>query len=1092
MKHKLSRAGLLAGFLFAAGLAAHAQTQPSGNSDPSNNSRQPPEGEPIQHSPFVVQDSKDVGYQASSTLAGTRLNSDIGDLGVPVSVVTKEFLDDTGVMDINQIFLYTVSTEGSGVDGNFTGTSADSTGFVDEDDVRRSPQTSTRVRGLGAADLTRNYFLTDMAVDSYNIERVDISRGPNAILFGLGSPAGVANSTLLKANYQRNRTRVKLRYGDNNSARESVDTNYILVPKKLAVRIAALHEMKHWEQNPSFQRQNRVFATVTANPFKDTTFTASYENGRVRARRPMTVASGDNMTTWFMSGNPSWNSSVAGGLAVYPQFPPAGNTDPIFDRPGNLYNNPNFYWQLAVPYNYDSQTPLFAGFQGKRTAAASNPITGAKPSVLNFNGALNLGNFSSTLAYQGLPPSVFNFKQKMLGWETGYTENNFNAFNAALEQGFFNNQLGLEIAYDHEMYRDYFDEPFGKARTNTIFIDVNNHLMDGRVNPNFGRPFMLSWESGDFGKEMGRDAVRATAYAKFDAADHFTGLGRWLGRHTLTLFGSQQKATNFNQNTKLGWVGDNIALNMNENSLVQQRRNVVNLFYVGPSLAQFTAIDQVHLDFNLTARPTRAGDYRELTYWDRKTQTWKTGPFEAVQGVSSASRQRDEIKSSAAVLQSYWLRDNLVTTVGWREDRSTLYASPAVMPLYSSGRYEGSVNLGELNIEPSPREEIGGRIWTYSGVAKLPRQIKLPFGIRPTVHYSQSENFQPVSGDLNVFGDKVASPTGKTKEYGASISALEDRVNLRANWYETSLTNSRSSGLSGNDIKSVLIQDFQTLKYWYDSLNAGYTDVTQADIDRLVSTIPQSVKDMVAYQVNTTPDGKPYPTYNIPTSSLSDVTNYVAKGMEIEATMNITRQWRAMFNVARQRTMRANTAPFIDEYIALRNPIWKELGNIKLNPSSVSNETLYQEVNKVAIGGVLGSARANDGIYSPEMREWRANFVTNYNFAHGFLKGVGLGGADRWQDRAVLDYPRIVRPDGIIAPDLDHPFYTPATNQVDLWVSYRRKLFKRSVDWKIQLNISNVFAHEDFMPATLNADGTTAVLKIAPQRSWSITSSFDF
>ncbi|MGC4081675.1 MAG: hypothetical protein QM736_06120 [Vicinamibacterales bacterium] len=60
-----------------------------------------------------------------------------------------------------------------------------------------SPNSMTRVRGLSGADLTRDFFSTEHpGLDSYNTERIDISRGANAILFGLGSPAGIINNQL--------------------------------------------------------------------------------------------------------------------------------------------------------------------------------------------------------------------------------------------------------------------------------------------------------------------------------------------------------------------------------------------------------------------------------------------------------------------------------------------------------------------------------------------------------------------------------------------------------------------------------------------------------------------------------------------------------------------------------------------------------------------------------------------------------------------------------------------------------------------------------------------------------------------------------
>ena len=46
-------------------------------------------------SPFTVNTTRDVGYEASSSLAGTGLNTKLTDLGASVAVVTAKFLQDT-------------------------------------------------------------------------------------------------------------------------------------------------------------------------------------------------------------------------------------------------------------------------------------------------------------------------------------------------------------------------------------------------------------------------------------------------------------------------------------------------------------------------------------------------------------------------------------------------------------------------------------------------------------------------------------------------------------------------------------------------------------------------------------------------------------------------------------------------------------------------------------------------------------------------------------------------------------------------------------------------------------------------------------
>lgn len=57
-------------------------------------------------SPFaVVTSDSDIGYHAENTLAGSRLNTNVSDLASSITIVTRQQMEDTGSLDINDIFL---------------------------------------------------------------------------------------------------------------------------------------------------------------------------------------------------------------------------------------------------------------------------------------------------------------------------------------------------------------------------------------------------------------------------------------------------------------------------------------------------------------------------------------------------------------------------------------------------------------------------------------------------------------------------------------------------------------------------------------------------------------------------------------------------------------------------------------------------------------------------------------------------------------------------------------------------------------------------------------------------------------------------
>ena len=95
--------GLLAG-LFAVAAAALAQTAPATSNVAAKSD------DTVTLSPFEVRSDQDTGYTATNTLAGSRLNTPIKDLGSAISVYTKEFMEDIGATSINDLLMFNPAT----------------------------------------------------------------------------------------------------------------------------------------------------------------------------------------------------------------------------------------------------------------------------------------------------------------------------------------------------------------------------------------------------------------------------------------------------------------------------------------------------------------------------------------------------------------------------------------------------------------------------------------------------------------------------------------------------------------------------------------------------------------------------------------------------------------------------------------------------------------------------------------------------------------------------------------------------------------------------------------------------------------------
>ena len=255
-------------------------------------------------SPFeVVADDK--GYFASNTMSGTRLNSKIEDLGQSITVVTKEQMSDFAMLDINDIFDQLAGTEGT---NSYSAFEVDRTGAV-TDNVSLDPNNANRVRGIGSANIAFNNIATTgrVPVDPLWMDSLELSRGPNANIFGLGNSAGTVNQVPSTANLRRDFTKLELRGDSYDGWRASLDVNRMLLKNKLALRASYANQHTGFVRKPAGEDARRLSLQVKAQPFRNTTVALSWYNYKNASLRPNYTTPRDFITSWIAAGKPAWN-----------------------------------------------------------------------------------------------------------------------------------------------------------------------------------------------------------------------------------------------------------------------------------------------------------------------------------------------------------------------------------------------------------------------------------------------------------------------------------------------------------------------------------------------------------------------------------------------------------------------------------------------------------------------------------------------------------------------------------------------------------------------------------------------------------------
>ncbi len=1090
-------------------------------------------------SPFVVGSTQDTGYQATSTLAGTRLNTPLKDLGASISVYTRDFIDDLGITNANELMVYATNMEAGGPGGNISGASNDlSEPMVVGDAVRVSPQSSVRTRGLASPSFTRGFFLTGIALDGYNIERVTVNRGPNAALFGVGSPAGVVDHTLLLPDLHRNKNQVVMRYGNNDSLRGSVDFNRVLIPKKLAARIAAVRDREEYNQRPAFEEKKRIYGALTFEPFKSTALRVNFESGNTRANRPFTVLPMNSISKpWYDEGKPTFDWTYYDDPARNPnaaaQDAGLGNYH-IFFGQGTIFD------QLAEIYDTPNATAASRAFRTVQNVLAGNPLNQVRGGTLNplinrdsagdsirFVGTRNI--YSISLLYwqdhvlPGQQPglwapagiknqtftdfSAFDWKNRMID-ETSRQGESFHTFNAALEQRFWKDRIGIEAAYAKERVdRRARNSFFQRSNNNEIRVDVNVTLPTGEPNPNLGRPFTISNWSTWFNSLTERETSRVTGYLKYNFNDLSPSWGKWFGRHTVTGLYENYAIEDINYQTRL--AADGPAARAMHPDISQAPRKIGRVVYLGPSIIgnnnplQLQPIQIPSAAVGPSSIPVRFF-FREANATD--PGHFEDVPLSWVEINNGGGTQREVIESKAAVLQSYWLRDQLVTMVGWRRD-----ADYSDQKSFNHVRNPSDLNdpgkvhysLDDFSFPRTPTPRVAKEIVSYSAVLNWPRKlINLPAGTNISLFYNRSENFTPLGTRRNAFREDLPSPQGQTTEYGFNLWGFGDRLSLRVNRFETSIAGATfNPAVVGMATNTAMFQQTQS---WMTegNINPHLMEMRDAQFELLFSTLPANYRDLYKFQ-------RTGETPNLATSynslSPSDTTDYVSTGTEIELALNPTRNWRIMVNVARQETVQSNMVPTLKKFMGLMKPVWEQLRDVPQNNYPDGWQPGDSLVGIPTYGGYLdkfvmvpyATLLATEGQASAEQRKWRANLVTNYAFDRGSifgvkLKGWSVGAGVRWQDKLGIGYPTTRNPDGSVNVDIKHPWYAPAETNADAWVGYKRKLWNNRINWEVKLNVRNLYRERELIPIGVQPWGEIASYRLAPERRWYLTNTFGF
>jgi len=173
----------------------------------------------VRLSPFAVNESAEMGrYQAVEATSGSRVRMNLMDSTQSISVLTNEFLTDIGTAQLMDAVKYV-----AGIGG------ANNPDILDIMNIRGFANWEmTTVDGFAQTSL--------LNLDPIIIDRIEVVKGPNAIIAPQGLPGGVVNSTTKRPLF-KNSGSVSYQVGRYDANRTEIDGNYVVKDDKLALRV---------------------------------------------------------------------------------------------------------------------------------------------------------------------------------------------------------------------------------------------------------------------------------------------------------------------------------------------------------------------------------------------------------------------------------------------------------------------------------------------------------------------------------------------------------------------------------------------------------------------------------------------------------------------------------------------------------------------------------------------------------------------------------------------------------------------------------------------------------------------------------------
>lgn len=1101
----------------------------------------------VEMSVFEVTQSKR-GYYADTTMAGTRINSSIEDLGAAITIITTEQMDDFGMLDINDIFNFEVGTEGA---STFTDVSIDANGNASDGNMD-NPGSANRVRGLGNPNKTFNNFETSgrTPLDRLLLDGVEITRGPSSIIAGLGNPAGTVNSIAATPHLTRNRNKAQFRIDASNSFRETLDISRVLVRGKLAVRAQQMFWHQGFQRKPSGTDAELYNFMIKYQPFKKTTLNFAYSKYKISGNRANALTPADGITPWRERGEYTWD----------PLEPNAGGTfGAAYDKNGNkMVGTANNNYMLL--YGLDGRSWMSSGRgtsmlfvdrdgslvwmapRGSSTGSAlSNNQTQYTYTISQQQPVLDPALPVSTTPRNGIgvhDKSIYDWTSLNTAATDWFHLTN-DTILARLTQTLVDTPkqyLAVDFGWFREDSTSYSKMMSGKAKkyqtSSYLAIDVNRRLYDGSLNPNFLRPFLAVNQDFVSDNPIINDTFRTQLAYKLDFRRD-KAWTKWLGLHSVTAYHEYKHFEERRYMYRHSMVDDHSwippgtprassgSTNVSNPDLLWNQTSPTNtrnyyFYYIGDAIGQ-------NVDYSPGFVSPGQYDYMwgDVAAGLINREPTRLGLAADINGSGGINNSLKITKGMGVVLQSHLIKDGIVITAGLRRDE--VYQKEGVPPqLLPDGLHH---DFAWDNRWKPAWNKNSGPTHAEGVVIKPAAWIKpdAPIWLRPlrnfSFYYNQSDSLTlDVPIVYNLAGQLMPNPTGTGKDYGLTFRLFDSRLIMRLNRYENRTENQRGTGAP---VSRALIMDIYEATYEDDDIPDDQTANRAFGLNKVATgwvkqmalaagetLTADEIFRRVAEIMRMTPERlRTLQTYR---PKISETDEGLASGYEFELNWTPVNYLNIRFNASKTEAKSDTVAPGFAAYLEERLDFWQNL----VDPLTGARwwTSIYDMDHPQTAEAWYNSSVKPDwdlalqrqGMANPNVSKYTVKLLANLRLSgissHPILKGMNVGGSVRWQSRIGIGNHGIDMdgPDPVTGQivhtklDPTRTIWGESTTIVDFNIGYQTKVYNNKILARFQLAVANAFEDGRLQAVRADSNGNPYVWRIIDPRQFTFTATFDF